>query len=73
MPAVDYDRFFEYRFPAIKSDYIYDKMCIRVIQYFSFSLREIERYVQMMRIAHIILHIHKKNLSIGAVMPFYLR
>lgn len=51
MPAVDYDRFFEYRFPAIKSDDIYDKMCIRVIQYFSFSLREIERYVQMMRIA----------------------
>lgn len=51
MPVVDYNRFFEYKFPAIKSGYIYDEMCIRVIQYFSFSLREIERYIQIIRIA----------------------
>lgn len=51
MPAVNYDHFFNYKFPSIESGYIYDKMCIRVIKHFSFSLRETERYMQLMRIA----------------------
>lgn len=51
MPAVNLDYFFNYKFPSIKSGYIYDKMCIRVVEYFSFSLREIERYMQLVKIA----------------------
>jgi len=51
MPLTNYDRFFDYKFSFIQSSYIYDKMCRRVIQYFSFSLRETERYLQMMKIA----------------------
>lgn len=51
IPPVDYDRFFDYRFSFVKSGYIYDEMCIRVIQHFSFSLRETERYLQLMKIA----------------------
>ncbi len=51
MPPVDYNRFFDYKFPFVQSRYIYDRVCRQVIQYFSFSLRETERYLQMMKIA----------------------
>ena len=51
MPSIDYNRFFNYKFSFVQSQYIYDRMCRQVIQYFSFSLREIERYMQMMKIA----------------------
>lgn len=51
MPPVDYNRFLDYKFSFVKSGGMYNEMCIHVIQYFSFSLRETERYLQIVKIA----------------------
>lgn len=51
LPEVNYKTFIESKFPFIQSGNIYDEICIRVAQYFSFSLREIERYMRLIRIA----------------------
>ena len=51
LPEIDYRRFIEYKFPFITSGYIYDEICIRVAQCFSFTLREVERYMRLIRIA----------------------
>lgn len=51
LPEVNYKTFIENKFPFIQSGTIYDEICIRVVQYFSFSLREVERYMRLIRIA----------------------
>ena len=51
IPSINYDHLFKYKFPFIESGYCYDETCIRVIEYFSFSLREVERYMRLIRIA----------------------
>lgn len=50
-PAVDYTRFLEYKFPFAQTGNVYDKICMKVAEYFSFSLRETERYMRLIRIA----------------------
>ena len=51
LPEIDYRRFIEYKFSFLSSGYIYDEICVRVAQYFSFTLREVERYMRLIRIA----------------------
>lgn len=51
LPEIDYRRFIEYKFSFFTSGYIYDEVCVRVAQYFSFTLREVERYMRLIRIA----------------------
>lgn len=51
LPEINYRTFIEYKFDFLTSGNIYDEICIRVAQYFSFSLREVERYMRLIRIA----------------------
>lgn len=51
LPEINYKTFIEKKFDFITSGNIYDEICIRVVQYFSFSLREVERYMRLIRIA----------------------
>lgn len=51
LPEIDYRRFIEYKFSFFSSGYIYDEICTRVAQCFSFTLREVERYMRLIRIA----------------------
>lgn len=51
LPKVDYDKYINRRFDFEGSHYIYDTVCVEVVKYFNFSLRESERYIRLVKIA----------------------
>ena len=50
LPRIDYDRFLRNRL-EMNTTAIYDKVCIETAKYFDFSLREVERYIRVVKIA----------------------
>lgn len=50
LPSVDYESFLSYKMDFVNSD-ILDGVCIDVMKYFKLSLRECERYIQLIKIS----------------------
>lgn len=61
LPEVEPKNFIKYRFPFAKTENLYTKICTHIAEQFSFTLREMERY---MRLTHIIVSkgLNKRNM-----------
>lgn len=51
LPKVNYDKFINQHLGLEGGYYIYDTVCVEVAKYFNFSLREVERYIRLIKIA----------------------
>ena len=51
IPEVDYDRYLSQQFGFDTSGSLYSTVCIQTVKAFHFSLREIERYIRLIKIA----------------------
>ena len=52
LPEINYDLYINKRFDFMQSSHIFDEICVHVIKYFKFSLREVERFLRLTRIAY---------------------